>query len=652
MAINMKEAALRDLIAGHIQKLKPGLKLFKKEQYIPGKYGTDSFIDLYAADEENRHVLIELKRSDAAARQALHEVTKYVENVKEYLGARDGEIHVIIASTKWHELLLPFSRFAKEAGFSIEGLSIEVTDNGADFEVSPITPLPIIQGRLIAPWHNLYWYKDENSLKSGIEDIEKVYAQKGIEDYVIAVFYLPDESTPEERQEAMRQQVVQLIGSDAAKLPQLPEVPVYEYIAYTALQMLSRETCMEILSKDSAIFHAAEEFLADEDLAEEDILAFLHDEVEAAEPVPYRDFYEIGSPAKFSRLYDAANSNLRAIIRHGLFQRNTLLHDDILCAEIAGEDGATGEKLRKIVRMESSAQVKELKSNIMSSLSDNPVWQRHILQIIDEIKMEFPFGELELFVFNPCTGVLMLYLALAKENGLLYIPSYRIVVRNPKEVRLYYGVMEPGGSALTLPQILDKYYMGNLEALLMSMTWGGRESRDCDIIEDMGLRYGSYRMKADNDFPVVETLQNGRWHPAKFCMQEELLAEYMEKNLPLLDQIMIKIASKDKGMMFNCENPSMKLAEYMDMDMAKKRKKYFAGAPEVCDICKFPLEKEQFFADAKLRDNECWANMCGDCFLQFGDKIEWGYGQLYQRDAHGWLQVGGFCPGEDMEEEW
>ena len=86
----MKESALRDLIAQKISQLKPGLTLLQKEQYIPGEHGTKSFIDLYARDEKGRHVLIELKRSNTAARQALHEVSKYVEQVKQHFGAKES----------------------------------------------------------------------------------------------------------------------------------------------------------------------------------------------------------------------------------------------------------------------------------------------------------------------------------------------------------------------------------------------------------------------------------------------------------------------------------------------------------------------------------------------------------------------------------
>ena len=628
--------------------------MLKKEQYIPGKYGTDSFIDLYAADEENHHVLIELKRSDAAARQALHEVTKYVENVKEYLGARDGEIHVIIASTKWHELLLPFSRFVKEAGFSIEGLSIEVTEGERNFEVSQVVPLPIVQGRLIAPWHNLYWYTDKDGLEKGIVSIEEAYAQKGIEDYLIAVFHLPDESTEEERRDAVRMQVAQMVGKDMDELPEMleiPTIPAYEYVAYTALQMLSKEICMEIISRDRKSLSEIEEFLTDPDLTEEEVLGTLHDYVEAAEPSPDCDSYDIGYPAKFSSIFDAGSSRMLKIIRHGLFQRNTLLRDDILCAELAGEDGSTGERFKKTIRMENSAHVKELKNDITAALSDNPVWQRHILQIIDEIKEEFPHAEVEMSVFNPCTGVFTLYHAVTKENGLLYIPSYYIIVKNPDKVRLYYGVLEKGGSALTFPEILEKHYMGDLGALLLSVTWRGRELRDCDIMEDMGLQYSSYKVELQNDSQTVSVLRNERWHLAEGRSQVELLEKYLEENRPLINQIVIKISPKDMGMVFSSHNPDIELEQYVDVTAAEQRKQYYIGAPEVCDICKFPLDKEHFMVDGKLYNNGAWANMCGDCFLAYGDKIEWGCGQLYQRDSHGWLQVGGFCPEEDMEEE-
>lgn len=122
--------------------------------------------------------------------------------MKQYFGAKDSEIHVIIASTEWAELLLPFSRLYADAGFSIEGIQIDVSEDGLDVQVRPILPLPIVQGRFIAPLHNVYWYADSSAFQQGIAAIEHAYQQKGIDDYVIVKFYLPDHSTPDERRAA------------------------------------------------------------------------------------------------------------------------------------------------------------------------------------------------------------------------------------------------------------------------------------------------------------------------------------------------------------------------------------------------------------------------------------------------------------------
>lgn len=75
----------------------------------------------------------------------------------------------------------------------------------------------------------------------------------------------------------------------------------------------------------------------------------------------------------------------------------------------------------------------------------------------------------------------------------MFLPSYRVLVKNPEETRLYFGALEAGGPAMTFPRLLGKYYDGDLAGLLVAVAWGGRDERDGDIIEDLGARYRSYR---------------------------------------------------------------------------------------------------------------------------------------------------------------
>lgn len=187
-----------------------------------------------------------------------------------------------------------------------------------------------------------------------------------------------------------------------------------EYIAYTAVQMLSKDKCLKILSQDKSMLAEAQELLPD--MEEEEALCYLHESVETVAPFPKSDHYEIGYPAKFSYFFEHEDSMPLGIIRHGIFLRNTVLSDDTLYSELRGEDGSTGQIFKKHVRMSSLAHVKKLKENIAKVLQPNPVWQSHILRIIEEIKLNFPNSEIDISIFNPGTGILTIYNALTKSR--------------------------------------------------------------------------------------------------------------------------------------------------------------------------------------------------------------------------------------------
>ena len=68
------------------------------------------------------------------------------------------------------------------------------------------------------------------------------------------------------------------------------------------------------------------------------------------------------------------------------------------------------------------------------------------------------------------------------EPYITYMPTYQIsVVRNELK-RLYFGALQMEGKPLRFRQILDKYYNGEVFPLLFTMTWGGYELRDVEIL--------------------------------------------------------------------------------------------------------------------------------------------------------------------------
>ena len=176
MQAKISEAQIRDLIANNITCLKSGLKLLQKEKYIPNDLGTRSFVDLYATDKKNRHVLIEIKKSNSTSREALHEIMKYVEGVKSHFSVKESEIHIIIiASTEWQELIVPFSHFYQNSNLSIEGFLVNVKTDDMSFTAESIVPLKTNNGRFIAPWHQARWYVNKDGVAAGIKQIENYY---------------------------------------------------------------------------------------------------------------------------------------------------------------------------------------------------------------------------------------------------------------------------------------------------------------------------------------------------------------------------------------------------------------------------------------------------------------------------------------------
>ena len=76
MKIAKSEADIRDFLAKNLDMIEPGLMLQKKEQYLKNDNGASGFVDIFARDQKGRIVIIEIKKSDAAARQGLQELGK------------------------------------------------------------------------------------------------------------------------------------------------------------------------------------------------------------------------------------------------------------------------------------------------------------------------------------------------------------------------------------------------------------------------------------------------------------------------------------------------------------------------------------------------------------------------------------------------
>lgn len=99
-----------------------------------------------------------------------------------------------------------------------------------------------------------------------------------------------------------------------------------------------------------------------------------------------------------------------------------------------------------------------------------------------------------------------------------------------------------------------------------------------------------------------------------------------------------------------------RLARMVERERAEREQTYCLDELECCDLCGGQLLEFSYAVDGQVRgmpqlpipDGSTmgqWAYMCPNCFEQRGVAIEWGCGQLYERQTTGdWLLVGGFPP--------
>src|ERR1017187_7685591 len=134
------EGRLRDELAKRLETLEPGLTLRSVEYRLPNRQGASGSIDILATDRFSATVIIEIKRSNQTARQALHELHKYVALIKYDHGLRDSQVRCMLVSTEWHELLVPFSEFLRTVPWAVDGYQLHLTDAGLPSHAEKIIP--------------------------------------------------------------------------------------------------------------------------------------------------------------------------------------------------------------------------------------------------------------------------------------------------------------------------------------------------------------------------------------------------------------------------------------------------------------------------------------------------------------------------------
>lgn len=644
----MIESDIRDLLVDQLDCLEAGLQYLDKEKYIPSRIGTRSFIDILARDSADHLVVIELKRSDSAAREAIHEVLKYVEAVKSHLAIRDDEIRTMIVSTEWTELLLPFSRFCSDTSLDVTGFLLDVSDpSGLTSET--VSPLRITAGRAFSPWHELNLYTDSDNLRRGLQTYQHANPLKGLDDFVLVVLEPPP--SHRELEQSVTRDALADVQRMSGREPDYREIdaqvramPEFKYMIYFVPCLLPREACIEALRHvDDEDAAEAVEYVEQGDTEETEALCVLHEALFDAPPSPFREHVEIGYAAKFkNKLLEDEDWSITEIKRYGSIARSPLLTDETIISEICGDTGSSRQHYNRRISTAVKSELATARSEITECLSDNPAWKANMLAHLQEIENDYPSTELDVYVFSPSTGLYTLYHALTNQPGDQYVPSYYIKFRHDGNAEtIFFGLLEVNATGVTFRQVVDRFYDGNAGKLAISATWGYREPRDAEVLDFLGISYASYRCDMQGDKRLFHVWRNSTWQEIEPAPSPTPLASFFEREHTFVHHLVAKIGRRlHLGFVDGSDReiPLRELAERSTLDGTRHES---SELPAQCDLCGCAFAEENFLVEVARPDfGDATASTCADCVDDTGMIVDQGEARLYRRvDPDTWERV-------------
>lgn len=494
----MNEALIRDHLVNKLDIFCLNLEYLEKESYVPNVLGTRGFIDILAKDSFGRLVIIELKKSSSSSREAIHEIYKYVEGIKLNKGLKDDEILVVIVSTVWDELKVPFSSFQRDFKIQVFGYELKVDSNGVPIGASIFDPLEKNGEREFSTCCEIDYYVDYNSLQNGITSYISCFEEKGITNYVLIVMQAPEGLYEIQLQNTLH--ALNQIPGNEITIDKLRErMDRHEFLIYSSVQVMSESEYLRIISNDKEQYEEIIEIK--DDMEKEELLATLHEyAVYNVKPSPQKDHLEIGYPAKLSSFIEDLGWQIIEIKKNGPFIDNEVVSDKEIIDELRGSTGTTLQKYKKSVQSNNKSSIEVAIKEISECLRYNHFWKIGIIKALGEMTASVDECEIQISIYNPSNTIFTIYRSFIDEQGFIpWIPTYNIFNNSDEHNVLYFGGYGLNGNKCTFNELIEKYYDGDIFGLLLPQTWGGFESRDAYIAQYLGLEYKNYKCKILSD---------------------------------------------------------------------------------------------------------------------------------------------------------
>ncbi len=349
------ERAIRDALAANLGVIEPGLRLVETNYHLPNSEGARGFVDILARDRHRAFVVIEVKRSDATAREAIHEVLKYCELLRLERGLRADQVRAMVVSTSWQELLVPWSELSRRSAYPVEGVQIDLgTDFPNSISASPVVPRPVPDERDLSSVAVQLDVRDEGEVTALWPMIVDRLTTAGVDD------------------------VLGIVAASSVRT-----------ILHVALGTVVPEDS-RCLPPDEDVDYEAPEGEEAEYRAAGLIVAVL----------------QKGHVVTSDRLIRIMQSNelgLIGVLRAGRFaDQADLINDDESLALADGSAGGSQVMTTVSARPSHGLAWRHMKGQLSTALLGNPRWAEVLNLWLDEVEGEHPNADVVVHVYNPC----------------------------------------------------------------------------------------------------------------------------------------------------------------------------------------------------------------------------------------------------------
>ncbi|QQA77096.1 endonuclease NucS domain-containing protein [Pectobacterium parmentieri] len=482
MKIIKNEAEIRDFLAKNLDMIETGLMLQKKEQHLKNDNGASGFVDIFARDQKGRIVIIEIKKSDAAARQGLQELAKYAALVRAKSLIKSTEYRLIILSVEWHELLTPFSEFYHNTRYALKGGRISLGEDGFPEQIKWINPSPKQAERSFSRRHFIWEYNDIFKARTGAQAGTQYMRRIGLCNFIFAIITLTNRESG------------------------------ISHLVYFSQQEESAEFYLEIINR--RFFGEDLEEFNDwlEGMTEpSDILGELADKVwESNEEDSLYDKMaaegsQISHPEKAQ--YWLADDMVEdvEIIRSGLFVEADLSDRDLL-AELRGMQGGSTYNIDIVASLASKPEVDALLIAADKVLFYNSVWRTNVRSIV-AYALHKKAISLELKAFSN-DDILKTLVWTPFAQG--YLPYFIVKLSFADHEEAFGGVIEWNNHCPDWKGMVDTYFEGDVGNLMFHRHFGSIRSLNGEIMEFLGLNYALlHKDSLDNEEPPQPIIFQG-----------------------------------------------------------------------------------------------------------------------------------------------